>query len=546
MTSVDTLLTCNDPPDPAQTVAVQGILNEKSLALSALEAQIVEILEFGAILAPIRRLPPEIVGEIFLYFAPGVPDMYMRPTDCPWKLAHVCCLWRSIAGALGQLWSVLDVMPSQMRSSYYWDYWSSWRHTEPYTEYCVAPLATGRWEHAEEAELVYQLDLPITEYMSWKEAKELDEGCRVERTLEVLEECVQRAGTHPLSLVLRHSFAFFPVFHALMKYSARWKDLALDNPPDALWDRFSEESRRFAQLHKIVLVYSASLWELPPIDLRWAANLTDLTLGSVFLGPEISLHIPWSQLTRYSERYCIWSNDGVMWAAYRQLTNVVVLLLHLPAHELTGPPESRVLLPNLQSARFKLVPQEIYAVDHFDMPALNTLSILQSYANEDPRHFDRIFPHPENAPNLKHLRIRSEHVILRSQEPPCRLLDEFPELQTLDIDIGEVISTSDSLCVLPKLAVLSLSNKSFIHQDCLWTTLTAMVQGRFRPPPDSGVRPLRTLFFALGQGRESYRKYEDYRDPVVFAGLEHLRQKEEWDIQLGRDSSTEDFEEPGW
>jgi hypothetical protein len=235
---------------------------------------------------------------------------------------------------------------------------------------------------------------------------------------------------------------------------------------------------------------------------------------------------------------------------------VVVLLLDLSAGEQhTYPPESGVLLPNLQTAWFKIVPQEVYAVDQFDMPALHTLSILQSRARWHPGRFDRIFPHPENAPNLKDLRIRSDHVIFRSEESACRLLDEFPELQTLDIDIGEVISTRfitkltpyrDSLCVLPKLAVLSLSNKSFIHQDCLWTTLTAMVQGRFRPPPDSGVRPLRTLFFALGQGRESYRKYEDYRDPVVFAGLEHLRQKEEWDIQLGRDSSTEDFEEPGW
>ncbi|KAJ7269538.1 hypothetical protein C8J57DRAFT_1130567, partial [Mycena rebaudengoi] len=117
-------LACNDPPHPAQIAAVQGILNEKSLALSALEAQIValeskledlrqnretlssEILEFGAILAPIRRLPPEIVGEIFLYFAPASPAQHIRLGSCPWKLGHICRLWRVIALSLGRLWSV--------------------------------------------------------------------------------------------------------------------------------------------------------------------------------------------------------------------------------------------------------------------------------------------------------------------------------------------------------------------------------------------------------------------------------------------------------
>ncbi|KAJ7269524.1 hypothetical protein C8J57DRAFT_1322220 [Mycena rebaudengoi] len=573
MISVDILLTCNDPPDPAQTVAVQGILNEKSLALSALEAQIAaleskledlrqnretlssEILEFGAILAPIRRLPQEIVGEIFLYFAPGVPDMHIRPTVCPWKLAHVCRLWRSIASALGRLWSVLDVAPRLIHSSYY--QWSNWRDTEPYTEYCVAPLATRRWEYAEEAELVRQLDLPITKYMSLEEAQELDEGCRVERTLEVLEECVQRAGTHPLSLLLSEhpSFALFPVFHALMKYSARWKDLVLDNPPEELWDSFPEGSEKFPLLTKIVLFFHSSPWgsaRANHLDFRWAANLTDLTLGSIFLGPEMPLHIPWSQLTRYSERYCVWSNDGVRWAAYRQLTNVVVLLLDLSAGEqLTHPPESCVLLPNLQTAWFNLVPQEIYAVDQFDMPALHTLSILQEYVHKRPRRFNRIFPHPENAPNLKDLRIRSDHVIHRSEESACRLLDDFPELRTLYIDIGEIISTRfvtkltpsrDGLSVLPKLEVLRLTNWSFIHQDCLWTTLAAMVQGRFRPFPDSGVRPLRTLrFFARTEWRPN-----NYKDPVVFAGLENLRWAEGLDIHTGRDSSTADFGEPEW
>ncbi|KAJ7230889.1 hypothetical protein C8J57DRAFT_1386810 [Mycena rebaudengoi] len=279
-----------------------------------------------------------------------------------------------------------------------------------------------------------------------------------------------------------------------MEYSANWENLILNNPPDVIWSRFPEESGKFPQLRKIVLTHSRSHLHVHPshLDFRWAANLTDLTMRSVSLDP---LHIPWSQLTSYCERDCGWRNNGEMWAAYQQLTSVVVLRLDLSTRELTHPSESRVLLPNLRSAWFRLSPQQVYAVDLFGMPALHTLHIFQTYDNARPRRFDRIFPHPENAPNLKHLRIRSEHIILRSEQSACRLLDDFPELLTLHIDIGKIISTSfvtkltpggDGLSVLPKLEVMWLSNGSFIHQDCLWTTLAAMVRGRFGPPPKLG------------------------------------------------------------
>ncbi|KAJ7269523.1 hypothetical protein C8J57DRAFT_1322216 [Mycena rebaudengoi] len=579
MTSVDILLTCNDPPHPAQIATVQGILDEKSIALSGLKAQIAaleskledlrqnhemlisEIGKFEAILSPIRRLPPEIVGEIFIYFAPA---LHIKASSCPWKLAHICRLWRVIALSLGRLWSVLGVSPRHMHD----DNWSNGGHISPRhkdAEYYVAPVTIGRWEYAEEDELARQVDLPITEYMSWKEEQEIHDGCYIERILEVLEECVQRAGRHPPSLLLsaESRLELLPVFHVLMKYSARWKNLILDNPPDVLWNRFPEERGKFPQLRKIVLAYP---WSNDPshLDFRWAANLTDLTMRSVSLDP---LHIPWSQLTSYCEHNCHWRNHGEMWAAYQQLTSVVVLRLDLSTRELTHPSESRFLLPNLRSAWFKLSPQQVYAIDLFEMPALHTLSILQGYVHERPRRFDRIFPHPENAPNLKHLRICSKHIILRSEESACRLLDDFPELLTLDIDIGEIISSRfitkltpsrDGLNVLPKLEVLQLTNWSFIHQDCLWTTLAAMVQGRFRPPPDSGVRQLRTLGFRPPPeaGVHAFRTFQffdapgwrrgGYRDPVVFAGLEQLRRGKGWDIQLGRDSSIDLWEESGW
>ncbi|KAJ7260930.1 hypothetical protein B0H12DRAFT_962754, partial [Mycena haematopus] len=68
------------------------------------------------ILSPIRRVPPEIVAEIFLYFAPSIihpsdflPDIRRtHPTHVwlPWKLGHICYQWRTTALSLRPLWAV--------------------------------------------------------------------------------------------------------------------------------------------------------------------------------------------------------------------------------------------------------------------------------------------------------------------------------------------------------------------------------------------------------------------------------------------------------
>ncbi|KAJ6551377.1 hypothetical protein B0H19DRAFT_167788 [Mycena capillaripes] len=78
------LLVSNEAPDPAQIFSVQEILRNKEAELSDLAAEISklqssiktlqnqrahlasEIHQYNYIFAPIRRVPPEIIGEIFL------------------------------------------------------------------------------------------------------------------------------------------------------------------------------------------------------------------------------------------------------------------------------------------------------------------------------------------------------------------------------------------------------------------------------------------------------------------------------------------------
>ncbi|KAJ7138192.1 hypothetical protein C8R44DRAFT_661243, partial [Mycena epipterygia] len=65
-----------------------------------------------AILSPLRRMPPEVLGEIFAWTLPSV-DALMREgfvvENSPWVLTHVSSHWRAVALSTPFLWSLVVV-----------------------------------------------------------------------------------------------------------------------------------------------------------------------------------------------------------------------------------------------------------------------------------------------------------------------------------------------------------------------------------------------------------------------------------------------------
>ncbi|KAJ7041337.1 hypothetical protein C8F04DRAFT_1253036 [Mycena alexandri] len=85
-----------------------------------------EICLLRGIMSPIRRVPPELVREIFLFLTPSL-DVEYSPHDpssilkvpTPWDLGHICRSWREITLSLGLLWSVFDIdVASDMDSNH--------------------------------------------------------------------------------------------------------------------------------------------------------------------------------------------------------------------------------------------------------------------------------------------------------------------------------------------------------------------------------------------------------------------------------------------
>lgn len=83
----------------------------------------VEIV-YCALISPLRRMPPEIMGEIFLHYlghySYGPDGLYaieavtLDIKKGPWVLARVCSRWRAIAHSHSRLWSTIALVSNSL------------------------------------------------------------------------------------------------------------------------------------------------------------------------------------------------------------------------------------------------------------------------------------------------------------------------------------------------------------------------------------------------------------------------------------------------
>ncbi|KAJ7778548.1 hypothetical protein B0H16DRAFT_890259 [Mycena metata] len=522
--ALDSLLESNDAPLPSQRTLVEDILREGQAKLSALEGTIStiestlqnlrskhadltsEMNQYRCILSPIRHIPPEIIEEIFLYFAPSMhPDWDLRnPASAmfPQTLGNVCCTWRTIAFSLSELWSVVDLGSP------------------------VRPLVECREGSPAKKDESYFTELP-----SGNDPREYQEGYEVEAALDFVTQCLSRSGDRLLSLRLwTQPFMTLPLLEALLTQSARWSELVLIrsggpfSPSSMPLSQFTDD---FQQLRKIAF---ADCY-IDNFELKRVPSLTELTLDNVSLPMEIHLHIPWSQLTRYCEIDCAWWSSQL--ASYRQLTNLVELslkLYHEPERD--GAP---ILLPRLRKASFDFDRWAPDFVQSLEMPALEVLRIKHA-ANENHSSL----PVPLSSPHLKILHIQIRYMSASRGELE-RALERYPDLTEITIDAPDVISNTDimrlilsrnqSFLLAPKLEIMRLSNRSFIHRACEWRTLRNMLEGRFQPTME-GLSTLQTFELATNDWA---------MDENVTVALKQLGSRNQWDI---RTSHQPDF--PAW
>ncbi|KAJ7849592.1 hypothetical protein B0H13DRAFT_1573960, partial [Mycena leptocephala] len=87
---------------PEQEPLEQEKLEQKRASLAT------DLSRNAAILSPLRRMPPEILSEIFTLTLPSDRAVVERGKidlrDSPWMLTRICGRWRTVALASSSLW----------------------------------------------------------------------------------------------------------------------------------------------------------------------------------------------------------------------------------------------------------------------------------------------------------------------------------------------------------------------------------------------------------------------------------------------------------
>ncbi|KAK7001441.1 hypothetical protein R3P38DRAFT_3049152 [Favolaschia claudopus] len=121
-------LSTNYCPTDAEVLQIKNLLAEPRRQLLSLEGEIAQLQqaiqnleqkrrdlskyvdEHSALISPMRRLPQDILGEIFLACLPTHRNCAMSASEAPVLLGRICSAWRAISLATPRLWARLHIV----------------------------------------------------------------------------------------------------------------------------------------------------------------------------------------------------------------------------------------------------------------------------------------------------------------------------------------------------------------------------------------------------------------------------------------------------
>ncbi|KAE9399109.1 hypothetical protein BT96DRAFT_707387 [Gymnopus androsaceus JB14] len=119
---LESLYLSNEPPSSQDATLISEILQDRRARIFELEKNLVkfrmEIKFYESLLSGIRKLPPELLAEIFMHYATSCRDgrdfsgyyFYPRPhTDGPMRISAVCRTWRAIVFSTPTLWNYISL-----------------------------------------------------------------------------------------------------------------------------------------------------------------------------------------------------------------------------------------------------------------------------------------------------------------------------------------------------------------------------------------------------------------------------------------------------
>ncbi|KAJ7905219.1 hypothetical protein B0H13DRAFT_1716751 [Mycena leptocephala] len=259
------LLETNDSPNDAEIPVVQDCITSGRRRVDAVNAQIdllrakldqlvaerdvisEHVQQYTAVLSPIRRVPPELICEVFAWTLPCIRRVAGEAVNQPpWYLGHISRPWRDIALAYPTLWSSITVPYSRL-----------------YPHQSTPTLASV------ETQLLRSANAPLVVDFTWF-----------------------------------HGFDAIPFLNVLLKHSDRWAStrFACDaNSRILLLDLLQPIKGRLSQLNKLEFIYNGADSSAVSSDVfSIAPNLREVLFAESSYNQYSSpLLLPWEKVTRY-------------------------------------------------------------------------------------------------------------------------------------------------------------------------------------------------------------------------------------------------------
>ncbi|KAJ7464744.1 hypothetical protein B0H11DRAFT_2051044 [Mycena galericulata] len=450
-----------------------------------------------ALIAPIRRLPPDIVREIFVACMPVDQNAAMSAHEAPLLLGRICSAWRTVALSTPTIWSSIHI---------------------------VEPLVDP--------------------------SEEIYEGC-----LQLVRTWLERSGAVPLSISFRGCgnplLDPSPYFETVVSFSHRWQHISLWGCSGISLSKAQVPMLQSIKILDYALGDERSIAETQ--EFLGAASVQDVVIGTDINPMELPL--PWSQLTtlvltrlrgpkRHLRRAILSSSTALnILSECRNLRKCALTIFPSGGDETVTVPSS-VELPLLSSltismGRLDSLPRDD-PLDHLVLPHLSEF-VFSSYRFSENEMAFPLLTLISTALRLQKVDVEtlfftgnSLATFLRQLSPSVRSLHLRQSIvgnahDVVNQDILRLLTPQDHGWLLPNLETIELNHATGFSDD----ELLHFIRARLESNSEHRLRHVTAKFFRY-MLKDIVSELKPLMDEFnLEVSLHYWKEKERWNPREG-------------
>jgi len=396
--------------------------------------------QYRALTSPIRRLPQEILLEVFVHCLPKDHNAFMSSHDAPLLLGRICSSWRSISLSAPQLWTTIYVRvpgrPADM--------------------------------HSEQV---------ITD-------AECNVACMIRLRTAGLQEWFKRSGSLPVD-ILCHQWpeadgnvanTAKPMVDVILSVAQHWRNVTVDAPADTIVSFLTQPPHNLPFLESLNLYFMGIMrWEpglrIPPSEYNTyrAPSLRKLSFEG-FRGNPLQLLVNWEHLTDLSLKFRSGSSQQL---PLHQAVELLSRCRHLIRCKLAMGRTPEV--PPVQRSSFTLPYLECFTI-HELAYATSVFNCLDLPALRQVTYYTTVAPHSSQRSSLLTL-LRNSNGSIREFAIDPHQFTRGDLFECLRLIPHTTILSFDTRNFGYRKAVRDGCNPTILHKDLLYSFLPSATKG---------------------------------------------------------------------